>query len=173
VATIRETIIALAAAYPNFSLTPETVIVYERVLNDIDPKLLEAAVLECIANNRFFPTVAEIREKSFQLVRMANGIPSAYEAWGEVIKSCHRGKYDAGQYSHPLIKQAVDVIGIEFLSNMQIDEENTTRAHFFRIFESLEERKRVSDQMTPEVRGLIQQAVLKLTTTNILQEKTQ
>jgi hypothetical protein len=140
----------LAAGYPNFNLTPETIRVYQRTLSDIPAEVLEQAVVQLLTTSRFFPTVAEIREACFAIMTNAAEIPSAFEAWAEAIDHCRRGYYEG--YSHPLIEKAVKQIGIPYWQNMMVDDEMATRAHFFRIYECLYKRADADMKMLPAVK---------------------
>lgn len=51
----------LAAAFPTFNVTQDTMSVYHSALEDMHPEALKAAARAHIAESRFFPTVAELR----------------------------------------------------------------------------------------------------------------
>src|SRR6185436_18114105 len=51
----------LVAAYPNAGISPDTTTIYARMLTDIPVDLLQRAIEDQIATNKFFPTIAEIR----------------------------------------------------------------------------------------------------------------
>lgn len=140
----------LTAGYPNYNMTPQTIKVYQRTLADIPADVLEAAVLHLVTTSRFFPTVAEIREAAFNIMTNARQIPSAFEAWEEAIDHCRHSNYTG--YSHPLIEKAVHVIGIPYWQNMLIDDEMATRAHFFKVYESLYNREVADMKMLPAVK---------------------
>lgn len=140
----------LAAAYPNFNVTQETIIVYQRTLADIDDKVLENAVLDLITKNKWFPTVAEIRDAAFAIMVNKNNIPSPFEAWQEAISHCRKGEYK--NYSHPLIEKAAMIIGVEYWRTMTIDDEMATRAHFFKIYESLLYRAEMDAKTLPQIK---------------------
>jgi hypothetical protein len=58
----------LTAAYPSVSVQPPTIEVYFKLLGDVDPSLLERAVLRCIRECKFFPNVAEIRNAATDIL---------------------------------------------------------------------------------------------------------
>jgi len=140
----------LSASYPNYNLSRETIIIYQRTLSDIDDEVLENAVLHLITTSKFFPTVAEIRDAAFSIIANKSSLPSSYEAWQEAISHCHRGEYR--NYSHPLIEKAAMIIGVEYWRNMNVDDEMPTRAHFFKIYESLLSRAESDMKMLPQVK---------------------
>ena len=87
----------LTASYPNTEITSDTIRIYDRLLSDIPEGVLEAACVQHIAQSRFFPTVAEMRELSSKLMDKANGSEhiSSMEAWGIVQrKISHTGVYN-------------------------------------------------------------------------------
>jgi hypothetical protein len=140
----------LAASYPNFNLTQETIVVYQKTLADIEPKVLEAAILHLVTTSKFFPTIAEIREAAFSIMTNERKIPSAFEAWEEAINHCIKGNYK--DYSHPLIERAVNIIGIDYWRNMTYDDEMATRAQFFKIYETLLQREKADLKMLPQIK---------------------
>ncbi len=79
--TIVEILTVLAAAYPRFELTSATVRIYEQTLSDIPVDGLKAATLDLIAESKWFPTVAEIRERAFALMAEQDETPDGYSAW--------------------------------------------------------------------------------------------
>lgn len=147
----------LAAGYPHFNLTPETIRVYQRTLTDIPGEVLDQAVMHLLTTSKFFPSVAEIREACFGIMTNAAEIPSAFEAWQEVqdqIALCgDYFRYDNGRkpsYSHPLVSKAVEIMGYQNLcmsDNMVAD-----RAHFFKVYESLYRRAEADMKMLPAVK---------------------
>jgi hypothetical protein len=55
----------LLGAYPNANVTEETIVVYETMLSDLPSNDVVQIVLEHIASSKWFPAIAEIREKVF------------------------------------------------------------------------------------------------------------
>lgn len=51
------------AAFPNTNADDATFAIYVRMLRDVDPQTLAAAVLKAMNSCKFLPTVAEIREQ--------------------------------------------------------------------------------------------------------------
>ena len=163
-----EVMVILSSSYPNFKFTKDTVRVYKMMLNDIPLEYLQAGALKHATENKFFPSVAELRDAAFSVMLNKPGIPSAFEAWQEAIEHCRRGDYTG--YSHPLIEKAVDIIGIPYWQSMLDDQEMATRAQFIKVYESLlsraeEEVKRlpaVSEKMTNN--NLLMDSLKKSTT---------
>jgi hypothetical protein len=151
----------LVMAYPNFKpdfTSPiNTLDVYYDILKDISEDELKLAVRSCVAGpSAFAPSPGEIRSKVTGLHVKASGVPSAGEAWEEVMRKmvsggCHNG---TPEYSHPLIRKAVQAIGIV---NIGMSEDvMVERAHFLKIYASYLERAIEDDSMLPEAVEYIQ-----------------
>jgi len=125
---------------------------YELVLGDLEPELLEAAVVQCLATCRFFPRPAEIRDAAFDLRK--GGKPSCYDGWAEVTEQIrHKGLYGQPEFSHPAIEDAVrQVGGWQFLclsENPVAD-----RARFVEAYEQADRRSDKAERMLPQVKAL-------------------
>lgn len=81
----------LSAAYPNWNLTEFTNDVYYEDLCDLPAEVLFAAAQHCrtsvTRDQRFAPSAGEIRVAAFELKRQADGVPSALDAWAELLKA--------------------------------------------------------------------------------------
>jgi len=75
----------LIASFPSSKATPETSVVYERMLADLDYHAANAAVERLLATAKFMPTIAEIREAT--LTVFAGEIRPGGEAWGAVLRA--------------------------------------------------------------------------------------
>lgn len=84
---IAEILTLLAAAYPRYEMSRETVRLYIRFLRDLPADLLQAAALEMPARSNFFPSVYELRQAATDLRREIEGIPAAAEAWGDLLEA--------------------------------------------------------------------------------------
>jgi hypothetical protein len=154
---------ALAAAYPNFALTEQTVAIYVELLADIDPELLRAATLDLISRSRFFPTVAEIREAARDL-RDGPQL-SGSEAWGLVIQAIRDLGYAHQAEAHErlgeTIMQAVRDIGgwgaLCYSENSVAD-----RARFIEAFDARAARRKREGVTLPQIADLAR----RLTTTS-------
>jgi hypothetical protein len=148
----------LAAAFPNNKIAKETLDVYKLTLADIPADVLENATLQIITTAKFFPSVSEIRDTAHSIILGLNKIPSQYEAWEEVQNVIARcGDYYHYQvaeqfpsYSHPLVEQAVEVMG--YRSLCESDNMVADRAHFFKVYESLFSRAVDDMKMLPRVK---------------------
>lgn len=141
----------MASAWPRYELQAPTVELYARLMADIDPATLEKAAIDLISKNTFFPSVSEWRKAAIDLEIDAMHIPSAFEAWEDAMREVQtKGSYKTPEFSHPLIQRAVDIIGYKTLCwSEQIEYE---RAHFFKIYESLQRRAEEEIRTLPEVK---------------------
>ena len=157
----------LSAAYPAFDMTEETVAVYVMTLADLDAEILKASALQHIAESRFFPSVAEIRERALFLAE-TNNLPSAFEAWGQVVRLVRRyGFYqltdpekqkEIEQEIHPVVLRTVEAVGgWRALCLMPEDQVMAMRAHFSRAFDAFAKRLREEKNLLPEVRQVLKE----------------
>ena len=84
----------LTAAFPGVAITPETLQVYFEDLADIDPELLNVAVVKIRATFKGdygvkFPTIAHLREAAESIV--AGEQLTGLDAWGMVMADVRRG----------------------------------------------------------------------------------
>lgn len=155
----RDIIRLIRGAYPDKQLTRETVEVYSRCLADLPFELAQGAVISHIAQNKWFPTIAELRQAAAQLVP-GNRAPTALEAWGEITQQIQDvGMYCGEQYgrdltfTHPAVERAVKAIGWRTLclsENIMAE-----RAHFLKLYDGYTERLREDAVQLPEVRRML------------------
>ena len=157
----------LAVTFPKFELKAETVRVYSLLLDDIPVDILEAAALNCARKLTFFPSVHEIMVEVLEIQRKQNAVPSAYEAWEDLLKG-RRGKWkecieEDGQwfieerenkFIHPLVTRVAEMLG--WPDDFPTDNPVADRAHYFKAYEQTLSSL-VNDQMMhPEVRSFLE-----------------
>lgn len=129
-----------------------------RMLADIPYELAERAVAKILATNRFWPSVAEVREAALEL--SGTRIPTAAEAWGEVRAAIGAyGYYRPGEAMaslSPAVRQAVSHLG---WSSVCQEDESIIRAHFLRTYEACARREQELAVVPPDVREMLQAAV--------------
>jgi hypothetical protein len=151
---IEKALIVLSAAYPRFELPQATINIYQRLLSDLDFDILKSATLQCATMCKFFPTVAEIRDAAVEIITMSEGIPSALEAWGEIIREIKRvGSDKRPTFSHPLIDSVVHEFNWRYLCTS----ENTIsdRARVMDAYEKMVKKSLREKQMLPEVLDIV------------------
>ncbi len=154
-----EIISVLTAAYPQANLSKETGNIYVRFLIDLSFEIGQAAVLDLISKNKWFPSISELREAANKM--LPNEIPSTEQAWAEVEESFHSvGSYQTPHFSNPVIEQAVRTLGWRelCLSTNPIAD----RAHFFKVYEGYRAREVEDNLALPEVKMLKEKIRLQI-----------
>jgi len=159
------TLVTLALAnYPGIQdkdMGP-TVALWEKMLSDIPYEIAESALIKVLATARFFPTVAEIREAAASIVNPA--IPSAAEAWGEVVQAIRRYGYyreeEALASLSPATAQVVRWIGWQEICICE--EVDVIRGQFRRAYEEHAGNVRQEAVLPADVRQLIGSAIKSL-----------
>jgi len=162
--TSNETTILLGmlrAVYPRFyaDISPDEVAVivntWTFMLSDTTLEVAQVALQRLIATSKFPPTIAEMRE-SIAAVQYAP-LPDAGEAWGEVIEAIRSyGYYRQAEGLASLrepVRQVVQRMGWSDLCHSEND--IADRAHFFRIYESMERRDRENKQLPAMLKNAI------------------
>ena len=133
----------LGDVYPSYRLGSSAIEVFVRLLADIPGSVLEQAVLDHISRSTFFPSIAELRSATFNIIEASDPIPTEYEAWSEVQAEIHRvGHCNLPQFDNPITTQVVEQLGWRYLclsENPVAD-----RAHFVQAYQALAERERIS-----------------------------
>jgi len=154
---ITDVIGVLMAAYPawgeNNQKIDATLEVYRCALMDIDAGLLRAAAMQHIGSSQWFPTVYELRKAALSIV--THGDESPEEAWGEVKRAIRLyGSYREPQFTNVKIDQAVKIMG--WLNLCMSENEVADRAHFFKIYKSVQDRENYDTIALPEVKRAIE-----------------
>lgn len=151
-------VLLIAFPYYEKDKTPiqiaDAITLYHRLLADIDTRLLETAVEHYIssADSKYFPAISDLRRLALHLVTFNQA--GAEDAWLEVKKAIkHTGYYGVPVFEDKRISHAVEVMGWRNLC--MSENEVADRAHFFRIFESVEKRDTEVNIMTPSTRDKV------------------
>lgn len=145
----------LSAAYPNWNLTEFTNDIYFQDLQDIPSDLLMIGAQHCRTSTsrdqRFAPSAGEIRAAVIDIRRQRQGIPTALEAWGELLhapktEETYRvtDEYNEQghvivdvhpyQWSHPLVRKVAVLMGFPRFPDWE--SESFERAAFLKAYES-------------------------------------
>lgn len=157
---IVEVLAMLAAVYPRHNMPKEAVGAYALLLQDLDGDELRAAARDIATKNKWFPSVHELRANVAKLRARAVGIPTAYEAWAEVINTGPEiqvgleGSDEDGweivrrqyQWSHPIVEQVARLMGWPSKFPSGQDTLMADRAHFFKAYE-----RAIQDAMDDEI----------------------
>ncbi len=164
---ILETLGYLSMLFPNFQMKPAIAAAYLTILRDLSAESVSRAAQQLGTERRaFMPSAGEIRQTAFDLHEQAEGVLSAYEAWGQIVGGSPG--YD------PLTKQAYEMIGGNQAWGVSNDpaHEAAFRHRFIAAYEDLVKRVRHQHRMLPDTRlyvdklvdGRVDSAIKKLLT---------
>jgi len=165
---VVEVLTMLAAVYPRYKLTKETIAAYAILLEDLDPNELRAAAKDLATRGQFFPSVHELRSGVVRLRTLAAGVPTPYEAWAEVINTGPEieikldGSEETGwfitrshyQWSHPLVELVARQLGWPAFPSTA-DSLMADRAHFFKAYEQAVNDAMIDEMTLPDVKQFI------------------
>jgi len=174
--TISTVLKIIMAAYPQrFVMEPETVRVWATFVADMDDELLSASVARFISSSShaFPPTIPEIRAQAVELKREIVGVPTAFEAWDEVIRApkpmpagykvVRDGQVvDAEEYvwPNPIVERVARRLGWPRFPDTA--NEMGDRAHFFKAYDSETQKLIKADTQIPQVTRYVEEQKAKL-----------
>jgi len=142
----------LSVSFPNFKLPPESMEMYTMLLEDLPVDVLRSAVLECANTCKFFPTIAEIREKTNALLHP--DLPAAGEAWGEAVDMMRfRGHSWEPHFDNPVTQRCVEAMGWYYLC--MSENQVADRARFIELYTELARRHLTEERTHPLVKQLV------------------
>ena len=156
---------AMKTYYPRENILPnkQAMELWHKQLEDIPYKVLETALNQWIATEKWSPCIADLREKAALLM---GGQESDWgKAWESVLTAIRRfGRYrpmEAVESLDEITRECVERLGFMNLCNS--DNINVDRGNFRMIYETLAERKK-RDEQTPkailELGAMIRQKML-------------
>lgn len=129
----------LMASYPHAKIPqPEaTASAYEEFLLDLDAAAATRAVKRLIAESKFFPSIAEIRDR---VASSAINARPAELAWGDVLHAVGRvGIYRTPEFDDPCTAIAVSSLGWRQICNADESEHGVMRAQFREAYKRAQE----------------------------------
>ena len=157
----------LAASYPRFQLTRETIAAYVQLLGDIPTDALKAGAMHCATSGTFFPSVHELRQAVMNLNRIASNVPDAYTAWHDVstgpraewLKSLSEedSKFYIDEHprlwTHPFVERVAKLLG--WPDSFPGENVVADRAHFYKAYEQLLDKELSNQGRLPAVQSYI------------------
>jgi hypothetical protein len=174
--TIKLVLAEIASLYPQLFHPEEGhASVWARYLRDLPDELLVNALRHYVATapDNYPPSVPALRRAASDLKRLAAGVPTAYEAWQNLLavgdgsqRPCLTGEYheDGGSviayvavpFCHPLVEQVARQLGWPKFPNPASLE--TDRAHFLKAYEAAVNKLTDRDRELPEVKAFVERA---------------
>jgi hypothetical protein len=131
---VAKALTIVTTAYPTFEATVPSVNMWHSLFPDTDMDTFMGALKAHILASKFPPTPADVAA----LINTPD-YPEMSEAWAEVRNRIqYVGYYGIPEFTHPLIEHVVEAMGWQNLCDMT--NPDTTRAHFFRLFQSATDR---------------------------------
>lgn len=114
---------------------------YAELLADLPSGALKSATLLHISESRFFPTIAELRQRALDLT--SPPIPSALEAWDAATS----GK------GSPLARRILSLLGFDSFALRVADWQtlSVARSHFVREYDQQVSREETERRLLPQV----------------------
>lgn len=182
--TISVVLQTIKAAYPRFEVIAETVSVWASFVADMTDDLLLAAIARFISSSdhAFPPSIPEIRSQATEIKREIAGIPSAFEAWselltaplprpaGSVYRLFREGNYvdeDVYTWPHDIVGVVARRLGwpTRFPSG---ENEMADRAHFVKAYDAEVGKLLQAETQIPLVTQYIAQEKSKLIDVNLI-----
>lgn len=136
----------LEAAYPRQDLREETAAVYTQFLQDLDYRVASKVVQNHIRNERWFPTIAELREAC---VEMVHTIPTTETAMELIRTAAQNANYQLIRSNDLLMQAVASVGGLERIGRSENPEFLYRQAK--EAYENLRKREIRRLQSTPAV----------------------
>ena len=159
---VNKLLAILKTAYPNFYNndvdTDDIINLWVDLFKDCDYNLTMIAVKELINTSKYTPTIADIKNKMYELTHTNE--ESSSELWDRLLKAIRNGYYGAEEE----YKMLPDIIK-EFIGNpeqlrsiAEMDSEtihSVVKGQFLRQIENLKERVRQKEMMSSDTRKLL------------------
>lgn len=138
-------------------MSEERMLLYVRMLGDVNPVTLEQAVANTINKCKFLPTIAELREECSALsayVNMHDEVETAQTAWEKVIKVVGTYGYENGkEHLEGITLTSARTIWSSFDPRMGHEyNEASCRSQFIRCYEQLAEREKHRQRMANSIK---------------------
>ena len=146
----------IAAAYPNFKVDEIQVTVWQEMLGDIHYSVVNMAVKKTILENKFAPSIAEVRQSAFDILNPDN--LSAAESWGMVINAIHGyGSYRQKEALESLPAEVAETVKQMGWQEMcRADNVEVIRGQYIKLYEQLKERNRKEKYLSADMRKAIE-----------------
>ena len=155
----------LKVAYPRFYAemskkeAEDTINLWQEMFSGDNPALVTAAVKELVNSFKFPPTIADVKDKMYELTKTDTETP--VELWNAIKKAMRNSTYNAVEEFERLPEIAKKFVGSpNQLREWAISDDyndGVIKGQFFKQVEILKQREKDNTMMLPEVRNLVQQ----------------
>lgn len=154
----------MCKCYPKTSVEVETIEVYLTLLKDLSDEMFAYAITKCMVSNKFFPTIAEIREAAMEYSNKVSDDP--IPAWADVeseirLAMSKYGVADAVPWSCPMVA-ALMRNRWRLYCEMQCSQEGTVYAQTRMAYESMVKQKAYDANRRAVLRMIPESASSKL-----------
>jgi hypothetical protein len=171
-AYIAQILSSLMVAYPSFKPTDiqAAAELWLRILGDLPPDAVKAATLQYISeSHQFPPSPGQIRDMAISLLMRMSGIPTAYEAYQQVLAmppdmlrkeaiALEDGQWSILvrplQFTHPLVEQVARFLG--WPERFPSDNPTADFAQFERVYNAELDRYCREQYALPALKEFIQ-----------------
>lgn len=154
----------LKVAYPNYyrefskKEIEDTIFLYEQMFKDYDLNLVLLAVKELINSFKYPPTIADIKEKIYQLTNTED--KSASELWNCLLKAIRNGSYGSEQEFNNLPSIVKEYVRsprqLQEMAQMDSDTiHSVVKGQFLKQIENLKQRRKEEIMLMNETKNYI------------------
>lgn len=155
----------LKTAYPNFykNISKEdaerTIELYQTMFCDCDTKIVITAIKELINSFKYPPTIADIKNKMYELYNNNND-KSASELWDNLVKAICNSGYNSESEFEKLPKEVKEFVRnprqLKEMALMDSDiVHSVIKGQFLKQIDVIKERRKSENMMLPETKLLI------------------
>lgn len=143
--------------WPEEGKEEATIILWLKMLGDVELFIAEAAIEKYMAESVYPPTVADIRSRIADITVFKE--KTAIEAWGDVQIAIRK----FGWYNEKSAMQSLGGVTHKVIESMGFkticisENEMADRAHFLKVYDTLAAREREEALMLPSTRKLMEQ----------------
>lgn len=151
----------LKSTYPNFYKDVDvqtTIEIWNEMFTDCEYQAVSIAVKELINTLKYPPTIADIKEKMYELTHHDES--SLSELWDKLLKAIRNGYYGAEEEFKKLpdeVKEFVkSPIQLREMAGMDSNTINSVvKGQFLRQIEAIKQKKKDRDMMLPETKKML------------------
>ena len=130
----------LTSVFPRHGLGEDGLRIYVAMLEPVDEAIGRKVITSIVASSRFFPSIAEIRERAVTLER--GPVRHGGEAWGDVVREVRRGA-EHPQFADPIVAKIVKAWGWRRLA--YDGDDVSDRSQFIKLYDAMAKEQREAE----------------------------